>query len=121
MKKISNLLNNLKIRERFNKIKSSITITLSVFVLVMTLLVLMNPAFTLNGSYKLQLNDNFINDVYSWKTDNGYSTMFNLNLNFVDSDGVSISGKNIVVNTEELDVEELTFGNTNNSEYINLR
>ena len=120
MKKISNLLNNLKIQERFNKIKGSITITLSVFVLVITLLVLMNPAFTL-GNHKLQLNDSFINDVYSWKVDNGYATTFDLNLNFVDSDGATINGNNILVTTDGLVADgAFTLGSTTKAEYINL-
>ena len=120
MKKISNLLNNLKIQERFNKIKGSITFTLSVFVLVITLLVLMNPAFTL-GNHKLQLNDSFINDVYSWKVDNGYATTFDLNLNFVDSDGAAINGNNISVTTDGLVADgAFTLGSTTKAEYINL-
>lgn len=120
MKKISNLLNNLKIQERFNKIKGSITIILSVFVLVITLLVLMNPAFTL-GNHKLQLNDSFINDVYSWKVDNGYATTFDLNLNFVDSDGAAINGNNISVTTDGLVADKaFTLGSTTKAEYFNL-
>ena len=120
MKKISNLLNNLKIQERFNKIKGSITITLSVFVLVITLLVLMNPAFTL-GNHKLQLNDSLVNDTYSWKADNGYITTFDLNLNFVDSDGATINGNNISVTTDGLVADgAFTLGSTTKAEYINL-
>ena len=120
MKKIANLLNNLKIQERFNKIKGSVTITLSVFVLVITLLVLMNPAFTL-GNHKLQLNDSLINDSYSWKVDNGYKTTFDLNLNFVDSDGATINGNNISVTTDGLVADgAFTLGSTTKVEYINL-
>ena len=121
MNKISNLLNNLKVKEKYKKIKSNITLILSIFVAFMTLYVLMNPAFALNDEYKLQLNDNYITGDYSWKMENGYSTSFNLNLNFVDSDGVAIDGKNIIVNIDELTVDSgYTFGSTNKNEIINI-
>lgn len=80
----------------------------------------MNPAFTL-GNHKLQLNDSLVNDTYSWKVDNGYSTSFDLNLSFVDSDGVTINGNNISATTDILVTDgAFTFGSTNKSEYINL-
>lgn len=121
MNKISSLLNNLVLQEKIKKIKSNITAILSVFVTFMTLYVLMNPAFTLSDGYKLQLNDNYINDVYSWKLENGYKTSFNIKLNFVDSDGAIIDGKNIAVNIDNLTPDGgYTFGSTNKNELINL-
>ena len=113
-KEIKLLLDNLKNKQRNSKIIRNITITLSCFVALITLYVLMSPAITLNtiGEYKLYLKDNNLNDNYSWKTDNGYQTSIDLKLNYVDINENPFAGKNITVDVNN---NIFTFGKKRSS------
>ena len=98
-KEIKLLLEKLRNKQENSKICKYIAILLSCFVALCTLYSLMLPAKTMNavGEYKLYLKDKYLNELYSWKLENNYQTSVDLKLHYVDNDGNSISGKNIII------------------------
>lgn len=98
-KEIQLLLEKFKEKHKNSKIRKNIAILLSCFVAIGTLYFLMLPAKTMNtvGEYKLYLKDKYSNELYSWKLENNYQTSVDLKLHYVDNDGNSINGKNIII------------------------
>lgn len=120
MKKISILLNNIKKQEKYKSAKKHIIITLSVIVAVATLYVLMNPAITLNvDEFKLNLEDSFITDNYSWKNEGEYSSSLELKLTYENTDKEAFNGKNIILKSEDM-LNGFVFSYSNNTEVYNI-
>ena len=115
------LFDNLKNNRNKKKIIRNVTISLSCIVALITLYILMSPAITLKtvGSYKMYLNDLYLNDNYSWK--NEYKTSIGVNITYTDTLGNYFDGRNITINLDNnYDNKSFTFFNTSNNDVINI-
>jgi len=105
-KDIKSLFEKVIAKHKKNKIFKSVVTTLSFVVIVITIYLLMSPAITLNEErkYTFRLIDSYVR---TWK-DSRFTTSYDLDLYFMDTDNNYIEGKNVTFEISATNANNLT-------------
>ncbi len=108
-----NLINKIKYNHKQKKLWKIFVGVLSCITIFITFFLLANSAKTesSNKTYTFHLIDNLLNENYVWKTINEgeYTTSYDLNLYFVDTNGNYIEGKDLTLSINQIE-EDTPYG-----------